>query len=237
MTANRSFDTDARRRAFASVLPAGRRSTPTLTLSVGMSRIEITSADVGGRAEVHQLRSVDADAALRRARQIRHPWYRCQAISSVAEVQRSPTVALRLLAESLSAAREEEEPNRIVSVAAWPLRQLVALDPAKAKAVVEDLLKIISAEPHGLRRLDGLSRIIVAVAEDSELLELTKDPFKAASLASEGWRTERTIAFIASYLAPRDREFALDLLVSRVPNRFRKAAMEKIGDAQDGERV
>lgn len=201
------------------------------------SQIRITSADVGGREDVHRLRYVDADAALHRARQIRHPWYRCQAISSVAEVQRSSAVALRLLVESLSAAHEEAEPNRIVSVASWPLRQLVVLNPAEAKAEIERLLGIISTETHGLRRLDGLSRIIVAVASNSELLELVKAPFQAAAVASEGWRTERTVAFVAVYLAQQDRQFALDLLATRKPNRFLRAALATIFGAQDGGRV
>lgn len=204
---------------------------------MGTTQIRITSADVGGRAEVHRLRSVDADAALRVARQIRHPWYRCQAISSVAEVQRSSAVALRLLEESLAAAHEEAEPNRIVSVASWPLRQVVALNPTKAKAEVERLLNIISLEPHGLRRLDGLSRILIAVAENCELLDLVRAPFQAAAAASDGWRTERIVAFVATDLAARDRAFALDLLAARATNRFKKAALGQILGADRGERA
>lgn len=190
--------------------------------------IRITSADVDGRTEVHRLRSVDIDAALRRAREIRHPWYRCQALSYIAEVQRSSLVALRLLKESLSAAYEEAEPNRIVSVASWPLRQLVALDPAAAKRELEDLLRIILAEPHGLRRLDGLSRMIIAVTDNSEMLAMTKPAFAMACSASEGWRTERTIAFVATGLASLDQKFSLELLATRTPNRFRNAALKAI---------
>lgn len=174
---------------------------------------------------------------MRRARQIRHPWYRCQAISSVAEVHRSYTVALRLLDEALAAAHEEAEPNRIVSVASWPLRQLVVLSLPRARAEVERLLGIISAESHGLRRLDGLSRIIVAVAENCELLNLLKDPFKAAAAASEGWRTERTVAFVATYVAAQDREFALGLLAARMDNRFKRTALAKILGNESGGRV
>jgi len=204
---------------------------------VRISHSRITSADVGGRADVDRLRSTDVNAALHRARQIQHPWYRCQALSSVAEVQRSSAVALSLLKESLSAAHEQDEPNRIVSVASWPLRQLVSLDLVTAKTEVKDLLRIISTEPHGLRRLDGLSRIIIAVAASSELLDIVKPAFVAACGVSEGWRTERTVAFVALFLARRDSKFALDLLSGREANRFRVAALKSIHAMHGQQRV
>jgi hypothetical protein len=137
-----------------------------------------------------------------------------------------------LIRESLSAALEQSEPNRIVSVASWPLRQLVKLDPVAASAQTEDLLRIISGEPHGLRRLDGITRILAAVAEQRELLEMVKPPFVAAVAASEGWRTERTVAFVASLLAPIDRRFAESLVASRAPNRFLNAAVKALQSAQ-----
>lgn len=196
------------------------------------SRIPIASDDVGGRTEVDRLKSFDVDAALRRARQIRHPWYRCQAISAVAEVQRSSAVAQQLLEEALAAAYDQAEPNRIVSVAYWPLRQLVSIDFPAAKAEVEKLLKIIAKEPHGLRRLYGISSIVVAVAASRELLDRVMLPFKATAKVSEGWRTERIVATVSFSLAAFDRDLALELLADRPPNRFCKAAREKILNVQ-----
>jgi hypothetical protein len=184
------------------------------------SHSEVKPEDVRGRTETDRLLSLDPDRALHVARAIRHPWYRCQALSAVAKAQRSRPFALRLLSESLSAAYEQSEPNRIVSVASWPLEHLAKLDPTAAMAQVEQLLRVIATEPHGLRRLDGLTRMLVAVAAVPELRERVKPAFAEAAAASQGWRTERTVAFVASLLAQFDAAFAQLLVASRTPNRF-----------------
>jgi hypothetical protein len=134
------------------------------------------------------------------------------------------------LREALDAAREQTEPNRVVSVASWPLRELTKLDASLARATVDELLRIISEEPHGLRRLDGVNRILWAVAENSELRQIVQPVFARAASQSVGWRTERTVAFIATYLAKWDRSFARELLESREPNRFRHAAEKELAN-------
>jgi hypothetical protein len=188
----------------------------------------ITPADVRGRADTDHLLPVDRERALRVARAIRHPWYRCQALSSVARAYESGPFALRLLEESLEAAYEQTEPNRIVTVASWPLGQLAKLDPMAAAAVVERLLAIIAEEPHGLRRLDGLARLIIAVASVSTLRELVQPVFVQTVTQSQGWRTERTVACVASFIASVDSAFARSLLASRIPNRFALRAAKEI---------
>jgi hypothetical protein len=195
---------------------------------VRSSHSEVKPEDVRGRAEVARLIPLDPDGALHKAREIRHPWYRCQSLAYVAEAQHSKSMALRLLKESLAAAYEQSEPNRIVSVASWPLRQLVKLDPVAASAQTKDLLRIISGEEHGLRRLDGITRILTAVVERPDLLELVKPAFVAALAASQGWRTERTVAFVVSLLASIDRPFAQSLVASRPPNRYVSSALKAL---------
>jgi len=162
------------------------------------SHSEVKPEDVQGRAAVAKLLSSDRDEALRRARAIRHPWYRCQSLTYVAEAEKSRHTAIRLLQEALDAAREQTEANRIVSVASWPLRHLAKLDAAAARGITVELLRTISTEPHGLRRLDGLSRILWAVAESADLRHLVQPAFAHAVSESVGWRTERTVAFIAT---------------------------------------
>ena len=193
-----------------------------------LSHSDIKPEDVRGRAEVGKLLASDPAAALSRARAIRHPWYRCQSLTYVAEAERSREGAVRLLREALHAAQEQAEPNRIVSVASWPLRNLAKLNTKEARVVTEGLLRTISTEPHGLRRLDGLNRILWAVAENVELRQLVQPVFAHAALQSTGWRTERTVAFIATYLAKWDMPFSRALLESREPNRFRHAAEKEL---------
>jgi len=176
----------------------------------------IRPEDVKGRAETSRLLPHDPRSALKVARAIRHPWYRCQALTAVAEVQHSAP----LLMESLAAAYEQTEPNRIGSVASWPLRQLASLEPATAHAELEKLLSVVATEKHGLRRLHALERLFIAVASVPKLRHQALAAFIATANTCQGWRTERSVAFVAFYLAEFDLAAAEALLKSRVPNRF-----------------
>jgi hypothetical protein len=189
---------------------------------------DVRPEDVSDRATVARLAPLDPDQALVVARAIRHPWYRCQAITSVAEIQPSNAVSIRLLNEALSAAREQSEPNRIVSVASWPLKHLAKVAPEIASVELSRLLPIIEAEPHALRRLDGLFRLLGSVASVPELRESVKPSFVATAAVSHGWRSERLVAFAALLLFQFDSIFARTLLASRKPNRFVKRAEREL---------
>jgi hypothetical protein len=172
------------------------------------------------RGKVQRLAEHDPVQALQVARSIEHPWYRCQAIASIVEMNPTDQAAESLLDEAFAAAYGQDEPNRIASVALWPLRLLVHRAPGKAAAHARELLQIISREPHGLRKLDGLHAILVAVAPSKDLRELVLQPFETAAEASRGWRTERIIDDMAVMLIPFDRDAAMRLVGSRLPSRY-----------------
>ena len=167
------------------------------------------------RAEVARLAAGSPGKAISIARSIEHPWYRCQALASVVEANPSHPSANQLLAESLASAYNQHEPNRVASVAFWPLRILVKSDLNEAIAHTIKLLGIIAQEPHGLRRLDGLSSILAAVVDAKQLRDAVLPRFLEASKVSHGWRTERIIDGAIHALAPHDRESAASLLASR----------------------
>lgn len=176
--------------------------------------------DVWGRTKVHELASMDARAALKVARAIGHAWYRCQALAALAQANPSHPQAKSWVIEALDAAYSQSEPNRVASVALWPLRILVRTDIASASAHTKRLLGVIAQEAHGLRRLDGLRAILIAVASDPCLREEALRPFLATATKSTGWRTERIIGAVASVLADFDVEASKALLQSRPPTRF-----------------
>ena len=62
--------------------------------------------------------------ALKIARDIEDPWFRCQALTAVALHCADTAKKNRLLDESFQAALLTEQPNRIVSVSSWPLNVL-----------------------------------------------------------------------------------------------------------------
>lgn len=104
----------------------------------------ITAADVRGRALVIGTAPHDADAAAKLAAKIAHPWYRCQSLAISAEFSSGPK-RLRLLDAAFAAAFEQAEPNRIVSVAFWPLRVLVADASDGLEARVRELIEVAEA--------------------------------------------------------------------------------------------
>ena len=159
---------------------------------------------------------------------LKHPWYRCQALSHIAENDHSSGNSLPLLEEAISAAYEQSDPNRIVSVAFWPLRQLVRVCPSSAKSLTNRLLKTIAEEAHGLRKLDGISMVLSAVLSESELREIVLPAFSIAAQNSMGWRTDRIVAYTACDLAQFDLIKAREMLVSRPPNKFSKKISLKI---------
>ena len=193
----------------------------------------IRPEDVKGRAETSRLLPHDPSRALKIARSIHHPWYRCQALTAVAEAQHS----VPLLIESFATAYEQTEPNRIVSVASWPLRQLALLEPKMAQVELEKLINVAATEEHGLRRLHALEKLFFAVASAPLLRQQVPPAFNATAAVCQGWRAERSAAFVGSYLAKFDVPLAEALLRSRVPNRFAKHALLAIYRREAGDKL
>ena len=189
---------------------------------------EVRPEDVRGRTATDLRLPHDPVGALAIARLIRHPWYRCQALTSVAETLTSKGDALRILEESLAAAHEQHEPNRVVTVASWPLQCLVKIDKNGAEKEVEALLSLTATESHGLRRLHALNALLGAIAQDAPLRERVAKPFLATANMCFGWRAERTIAFMAQYIAMIDLHLAKRMIASRKPNRFINRARHTI---------
>lgn len=183
---------------------------------------DVTPDDVSGRNKSGKMLAYDRPGALKLARAIRHPWYRCQALAAVAEEEASARVRNALLLEAVAAAYEESEPNRIVSVATWPLRHLLKSNLPQAELLLPRLLATIADEPHGLRKLDGIARILHAVLPVAPLREHVLPTFEAAARASEGWRTQRIIAYAADALAEFDKPAAKAMLDARPVNKFSK---------------
>jgi hypothetical protein len=196
--------------------------------------VDIQPEDVRGRSATDRLLPHSPADALKVARAIRHPWYRCQALSAVGNAIESRAEALRVLNESLSAAHEQAEPNRVVTVAAWPLRHLLRLDRVRTAKEVEELLGLASTEPHGLRRLHALDSLLGAVAEDPSLRGQVAEVYLNTAHNCSGWRTERTIAFMAQHLVALDPSLAKRLLAGRAPSRFVRHAIQAIEAHESG---
>ena len=169
--------------------------------SISMSRMEymvdrsITMDDVAGRSRVQALVMTDANKALKVARAIRHPWYRCQSLSTVAEHWGTAAQRMAVLNEAVRAAEEQAEINRIVTVASWPLRVMASIDADATSRHLRRMVELANQEAHTLRRADALFSLAGAVSDRRELLAKVVPSLAESLLQSYGWRTDRLIEF------------------------------------------
>lgn len=124
------------------------------------------------------------ERALQLARAMDDPWYRCQALSHIARHTDSPSLRNAILDEAFAAATALHEPNRLVTVSAWPLKVL-ALTGEHSRADIEAkrLTAIIATEPSPVRRADALYVLLGAVIHATRVVTLpVLQAFAAACL-------------------------------------------------------
>lgn len=116
------------------------------------------------RNHVTEIAKDKPNEALKTARDIEDPWFRCQALTVVALHCADMAQKNRLLDEAFEAALLTEQPNRIVSVSAWPLKVLcLSGQDVKLNKEVERLLTIIAREPSPVKCSDALNEMLGAL--------------------------------------------------------------------------
>lgn len=181
----------------------------------------------------HVLSAEDVARAVQWARDLQGPsasWYRCQELAQTA--QGAPTTETRreLLREAFAEADAQTEPNRIVTVASWPLRAL--LDAGELPWFEQELsrlLETILPEPNPFRRQDGLYALLFCDAPQTALDRVAA----LYEAACAGVQKVQTMRRTAQYLCARDQGRARDLcLLIRDPRR-RRQALRAIGEATE----
>ena len=184
-------------------------------------------AGVEGRRRVDDLVANSFDRAVEEARKIAHPWYRCQGLARVADEVRSDAHAAKLLRESLAAAREQTEPNRIVTVASWPVKVMVRRGVEGVESEVAKLLDVIGTEPNPLRRGNALLFLLHAVFPREPLRREVLHRLVDALRSCRGWKARRLLQFTAETMLDVSVEEAerISALIppSKEANRARRA--------------
>jgi hypothetical protein len=184
-----------------------------------------------GRGEVDRLAPTDVDRALAIARGIRDPWFRCQSLAMVARFlddRRRPAV----LSEAFKAADELDEPNRIVTVASWPIEVLVEFGPRdRLHQTVDRLLGVIATESHSLRRADALNMVLHRVWPVTDVRIQVLGQFRAACAAGHGWRRDRLLRWTAQRLAEVDLAGATELVAMIEEDKIRRRAAREVAAA------
>lgn len=166
------------------------------------------------RTSVSKLAVTDPVAALEVARSITKPWYRCQSLANVARHLQEPRQYKKVINEALDAAYEEKEPNRIVSVAAWPVNTMVQKRDARTAPVVDELLQKIQTEPNPVRQADALLLLFQAVYADTQLRDLVLAPLLRACEEMKSWKRPVILCDVARVLAIDDAARAEQVIES-----------------------
>lgn len=181
------------------------------------------------RQAVHEaLRRGDVARATRLASEHPEPWYRCQALAAVAEQQAEPKARARLLDRAFEAADATVEPNRIVTVASWPLAVLDRHgERRRVQREVARLVAIAQSEPHPIRRMDALSMLRGAVHSEPSASQLEREVMGAA-LAGHGWKRDALIAgrALAAAQAGEDARALCLLEAIELPRSRRRTARD-----------
>lgn len=155
------------------------------------------------RSQVDWLLASDLEAALKLAREIEAPWSRCQALTAVAERIENRADRNSVLLEALHAAREQDEPNRVLVVSAWPLRTLIKFQETRRVEIEFDrLLAVIATEPHPVRRCDALFWLLRMLFPYSTWIPFARlfDQFLQDCRAGHGWKRDRDLRDMAVLL-------------------------------------
>src|SRR6266542_3303577 len=131
------------------------------------------------RDEASRIASTDASRSLAIAREIKDPWFRCQALATAA-VFLPPPSSLQVIDEAFESANELQDLNRAVTVSSWPLKALaLSRDSSRVQSEGTRLLDAISKEPSPVRRAGALRFLLGATAS-------TQQPVAAQIAASLG---------------------------------------------------
>lgn len=191
----------------------------------------ISQEDVKGRARVGKLAPINPALALKTARAIRHPWYRCQALSTVAAHMDKHRI-LDVLLEALDAAKQQSEINRIVTASAWPMRNLARIHPQLAESYIESLVTLANTEPHSLRRADALFALASSVSASRNHMRLVVPSLVQALLSGQGWRIDRLIRYSIEMIQAAQPDALASLVDHHSENRKKTQLLSRVHEQQ-----
>ena len=170
------------------------------------------STGVDLRALVGKLAPSEPVKALDVARRISDPWYRCQSLAHVAWHLEDRNTCKQVIGEALTAAFEQDEPNRIVSVASWAVRVMVKRSDPELSSVVDRLLDRIQLESNPVRQADALLFLFEAVFYETRLRNLVLDALLRACGQVNSWKRPHVMSDIALVLAIDDPDRAAEIV-------------------------
>jgi hypothetical protein len=158
-----------------------------------MSIDQITIEGVRLRHQVFKLVLSNISEAYRIESSIRHPWYKCQSLSKVAEYS-TKTTTTKILTEAFDSAMNCHDENRRVSVACWPIS--VAINNglhSLAANFLDECSVQLNHDIDPISKWCGAANLLRTIKADLIFLDSFFDTFKHATSKGHGWRVVRDI--------------------------------------------
>ena len=155
--------------------------------------------------KAHQQAKQNPQAALKTAEGISDPWFRCQALASVARYCDESQV-LVVAEKALTSSRHCRDEYQVVASAAWPIRALIERDQqAAARRELARVLKAAVLISNPLRKADALFLLWEAAAPMGvKASRVALDLLVDACLQVKGWRGPKMLKDAAVILASFD---------------------------------
>lgn len=197
-----------------------------------MTDCDISRA-VRDRGEVFDLAAADNHGALKIARGIEDPWYRCQSLACVARFAPHGEFDDRI-EEALAACFDAANPYKCVAVAAWPVCALIEREKIERLAeLIRRLLKVAEAIDHPVSRMDALGSLLHGVFPAGD--PYRKTVFAAYACACDGansWKAGRGMAGFALMYAPIEPELARSTVQSMRDGPYKRRAVRELAAGQ-----
>ncbi|HEY4000604.1 MAG TPA: hypothetical protein VGO93_17165 [Candidatus Xenobia bacterium] len=172
--------------------------------------------------------SSDVFKAVEAAAHIPLPWYACQALATIAEVDAAHR--RELLDAAFEAAAHGHDEYQRVAAASWPLGVAVRTGVANvAGQRLPALLEDLEGESNRGSKAYALDRLLAAVW-NTPLRPLVVGSMKTALQDSAGWLESYIASHMVYWLATTcgDRPLALELLEAIPENRFKRQAQRRL---------
>ncbi|MFO7898913.1 MAG: hypothetical protein R6V58_07620 [Planctomycetota bacterium] len=144
-----------------------------------------------------------------------------------------PDDTRRIIDESLEAAVSLDEPNRVVTVASWPVRAMVRSRDLRLSETVDKLLRIITDVGNPVRRADALAYLLDAVHPAGRpYRERVLAPLRRACRVMKSWKRSRHLRNVACVLYPEDPDLAEAVLTDLSENIFDRHDRQRLAQAK-----
>jgi hypothetical protein len=160
-----------------------------------------TPHPVGERARVSDLAATDNHGALRIARGIGDPWYRCQSLACVARFAPHGEFDDRI-AEAFAACFDAPNAYKLVAVAAWPICALIEREQTpRLRELIPRLLKMADSIDHPVSRMDALGSLLYAVFPAGDPFRKTVfQEYARACEVANSWKASRGMAVFCTHV-------------------------------------